>query len=65
MIVILDHAPLEDEAMILVSSGCTELLFPFATEDTVALYAERLAAARDLLVAAGIEFGVSRRVVEW
>lgn len=65
MIVILDHAPLEDEAISLVSSGCTELLFPFATEGVVALYAERLAAARDLLVAAGVEFGVSRRVVGW
>lgn len=65
MIVILDHAPLEDEACSLVSSGCTELFFPFATEGVVALYAERLAAARDLLMVAGIEFGVSQRVVAW
>lgn len=63
MTVILDHAPLADEAASLVSSGCTELLFPYATEAMVALYAERLAEARDLLVAAGIEFGVSQKVV--
>jgi hypothetical protein len=31
----------------------------------VALYAERLAEARDLLVAAGVEFGVSSKVVAW
>jgi hypothetical protein len=65
MIVILDHAPLEDEAMSLVSSGCTELLFPYVDEGAVALYAERLAAARDLLVVAGVEFGVSSKVVKW
>jgi hypothetical protein len=65
MIVILDHTPLEDEALSLVSSGCTELLFPFATEGVVALYAERLEAAREVLIAAGVEFGVSRRAIEW
>lgn len=65
MIVLLDHPPLEDEALSLIGSGCTELLFPFATEDMVALYADRLEHARDLLVAAGIEFGVSRKVVGW
>jgi hypothetical protein len=65
MIVILDHAPLEDEATTLVASGCTELLFPYATDGVVALYAERLEAARDLLVAAGVKFGVSRKVVGW
>ena len=65
MIVILDRAPLEDEALSLVSSGCTKLLFPFATESVVALYAERLEASRELLVAAGIEFGVSASVVGW
>jgi hypothetical protein len=65
MIVILDHAPLEDEAFGLVSSGCTELLFPYVDEGVVALYAERLESARDLLVAAGVKFGVSRKVVGW
>lgn len=65
MIVILDRAPLEDEAQSLVSFGCTELLFPYVDEGMVALYAERLEAARDLLVAAGIEFGVASRTVEW
>jgi hypothetical protein len=65
MIFILDHAPLAAEAQCLISSGCTKLLFPFATEGMVALYAERLAEARDLLVAAGVEFGVSSKVVAW
>jgi hypothetical protein len=65
MTVILDHAPMEDEAGRLVSSGCTDLLFPYATEGMVALYAERLGKARDLLVAAGVEFGVSGRTVSW
>jgi hypothetical protein len=65
MIVILDHAPLAEEATMLAASGCTECLFPFATEGVVALYADRLAEARDLLVVAGIEFGVSSRAVEW
>ena len=65
MIVILDHAPLADEAATLVASGCTELLFPFATEGVVALYADRLAEAREILIDAGIRFGVSHRVVDW
>ncbi len=65
MIVILDRAPLEDEAASLVNSGCTKLLFPYVDEETVSLYAERLEAARELLVAAGVQFGVSNRVVAW
>lgn len=65
MIVILDHAPLEDEALSLVRSGCTELLFPYTNETMVARYAARLAEARDLLVAAGVQFGVSQTVVGW
>jgi hypothetical protein len=65
MIVILDRAPFEDEACRLIGSGCTKLVFPYVDEGMVALYAERLAAARDLLVAAGIQFGVSSRVVAW
>jgi hypothetical protein len=65
VIVILDRAPLEDEALSLISSGCTRLLFPYVDEGAVALYAERLEMARDLLVAAGVEFGVSASVVGW
>jgi hypothetical protein len=65
MIVILDRAPLEDEALSLISSGCTKLLFPYVDEGVVALYAERLEAARELLVAAGVDFGVSGSVVGW
>jgi hypothetical protein len=65
MIVILDHAPLAEEATMLAASGCTECLFPFATEGVVALYAERLAEARDILIEAGIAFGVARRTVAW
>jgi hypothetical protein len=65
MIVILDHAPMADEAFSLISSGCTELLFPYATEAVVSQYAASLSDARDLLVAAGVQFGVSRKVVGW
>lgn len=65
MIVTLDHVPLADEAFSLIESGCTELLFPYADEDMVARYADSLSVARDVLVAAGIAFGVARKVVGW
>lgn len=65
MIVVMDHAPLADEAFGLIESGCTELLFPYADEDMVARYADSLSLARDVLMDAGIAFGVARKVVEW
>lgn len=65
MIVILDHTPYAEEVTGLVTSGCTELLFPYVDEAAVALYAARLEASRAVLVEAGVQFGVSGRVVGW
>lgn len=58
LVVILDHAPLMEEASSLIGSGCTKLLFPYASESLVAESGADLALARDALEAAGVQFGV-------
>lgn len=62
---ILYQAPLAEEARAMVAAGIREIKFPHATEALVARYAASLAEARDILEAAGVQFGVSGLVVEW
>lgn len=56
---ILHQAPLAAEAMALIAMGVREIEFPHANEAMVAAYADSLAEARDMLMAAGVQFGVS------
>lgn len=62
---ILYQAPLADEARALVAAGIRDIKFPHTTEAVVARYAARLEEARDILISAGVRFGVSGLVVEW
>jgi hypothetical protein len=56
---ILYQAPLAEEARALVAAGIRDIRFPYATEAVVARYAASLAEARDVLISAGVRFGVS------
>lgn len=56
---ILHQAPLAEEARALVAAGIRDIRFPYATEAVVARYAASLEEARDILVSAGVQFGVS------
>lgn len=56
---ILHQAPLAPDAMALIALGVREISFPHANEALVAAYADSLAEARDMLVLAGVQFGVS------
>lgn len=62
---ILHQAPLADEARALIAAGVREIKFPHVTEALVARYAASLAEARDLLINAGVQFGVSGLVVDF
>jgi 2-keto-3-deoxy-6-phosphogluconate aldolase len=62
---ILAHAPLADEARALIAAGVKEIEFPHANEAMVARYAASLQTARDMLMDAGIVFGVSGLVGEF
>jgi hypothetical protein len=56
---ILYHAPLAEEARALVAAGIRDIKFPHTTDAVVARYAASLEEARDILVSAGVQFGVS------
>lgn len=56
---ILHQAPLADDAMALIAAGVREISFPHATEAMVSRYAASLTEARDMLIDAGVQFGVS------
>ena len=56
---ILYQAPLAGEARALVAAGIREIKFPYTTDAVVARYAASLEEARDILIAAGVRFGVS------
>jgi hypothetical protein len=62
---ILCQAPLADEARALVAAGIRDIRFPHTTDAVVARYAASLEEAREILVAAGVQFGVSGLVMEW
>lgn len=62
---ILYQAPLAEEARALVAAGIRDIKFPHVTEAVVARYAASLAEARDILVSAGVQFGVSGLVGEF
>lgn len=61
---ILHQAPLADEARALVAAGIRDIRFPHTTEYMVSRYAASLEEARDILVSAGVRFGVSG-LVAW
>jgi pyruvate formate-lyase activating enzyme-like uncharacterized protein len=56
---ILSSAPLADEARALIAAGVREIEFPHANEAFAAAYAASLQVARDMLMDAGVHFGVS------
>jgi hypothetical protein len=62
---ILSSAPLADEARALIAAGVMAIQFPFPNENLVAAYAASLEEARDLLMDAGVHFGVSGLVGEF
>jgi hypothetical protein len=61
----LDYPPMPEDARAIIAAGVDEVRFPFATEHMVARYAARLIEARDMLIEAGVRFGVSNLTVDF
>lgn len=56
---ILARAPLVPEARRIIAAGIPEIQFPPANEHYVLAYLAELTEARDLLIRAGVAFGVA------